>query len=249
MEVYKQGGSFQARLYEYITKDDAWVHIEQEAFERDWASTKEVASLSNTTQQRCTAARQTILEQWGEEACELVDGQTWNRTQKISALCNAYPSLQTALPRLNRARIARRYRMLAINREWKFKSQTDDYERALHLEGIPEFTELDLNQADVDVDEAGMLRQQPLGGGGYVEGTLPPGTPGPQIRELPVRSPPAGSSRRQLPSPASTMRLLEDVPMGDADASEEGDEGEGSVVAPTGAIEAEPEPQSSSEDC
>ncbi|MCJ1426716.1 hypothetical protein MMC29_004619 [Sticta canariensis] len=148
MDAHEQGGRFLARLYDYITKDGgAWIHTGQQAFERDWVTTKEVASQSNATQQRCTATRQTIFTEWGE-----------------ALFAPPTLPLDLALLRLNRARIARRNQALASHRRWKFDIQAIDYEKALHLEGIPEITQLDLDLAEVYVDDAGMLRQKPPGG-------------------------------------------------------------------------------------
>lgn len=68
------------RLYDYIVEDRTWVHLDPEAFERDWQPTKEIATQSKETQDRKAATRLTILGNLGDNVRELVD----NRISDVS---------------------------------------------------------------------------------------------------------------------------------------------------------------------
>lgn len=113
------------------------------------------------------------------------EGQSWSATQKIRTFALKYKKLDVALRRLNQERISRRYRTTQGGGQWDFEIQPMDYVKGLEPYVGPELIPAMLDLAGVYLDEIGMMRQKPLGGSGFLEGTEPPDTP---AKHLPLAS-------------------------------------------------------------
>ena len=142
-------------------------------------------------------------------------------------------------------RITRRFRDLKAGNTWEFDPLPVDYAKGLKPYSGPELTPEILDLEGVYLDEKWMMRRKLQGSSGFVEGTLPPGTPTNTSRVLavipPTRTFPSSSTFLRIPDDA--MDLTEDETSageGSAEAAEVGG-GEGSAKVSSGTSTAGPD--------